>query len=82
MSASPECYHDPEGDAALIACLKAEVAELRAARAVPVRLIALAGTASTLYALDAEGRPWESISTHGGRAWRPLPSPVLDSPRP
>lgn len=80
MKPHPDCPVDHEGDTALIACLKAEVAELRACLAVPVRFTSAAGTWDDFLALDTEGRLWHASRVHSGYHWTPIPGPTLEPP--
>ena len=86
MSASPECFHDPDGDREELACLRARVVELTACLDAPVRLVQImpGGThvPSELYALDDQGRLWFRYYTHAGCRWEQCPGPTLDETRP
>lgn len=81
MSASPECFHDPDGDREELACLRARVAELTACLDAPVRLVQImpGGThvPSEMYALDDQGRLWFRYCTFDDCRWERLPGPTL-----
>lgn len=81
MSASPECFHDPDGDREELACLRARVAELTACLDAPVRLVQVmpGGTpySREVYALDDQGRLWYCYDTHTGRQWERIIGPSL-----
>lgn len=86
MSASPDCFLDPDGDREELACLRARVAELTACLDAPVRLVQImpGGTpdSAELYALDDQGRLWFRFYTHAGCRWEQCPGPTLDETRP
>lgn len=86
MSASPDCFLDPDGDREELACLRARVAELTACLDAPVRLVQFmpVGTSivGELYALDDQGRLWCRLYTHAGYRWERVPGPTLDETRP
>lgn len=81
MSASPECFHDPDGDREELACLRARVAELTACLDAPIRLVqimpAVDGYHGELYAVDHDGRLWMRQSTGEGFRWERVPGPTL-----
>ena len=81
MSASPDCFHDPDGDREELACLRARVAELTACLEAPVRLVQIVSAGryhGELLALDDQGRLWERVAMHvGGHAWCRLDGPTL-----
>ena len=81
MSASPECFHDPDGDREELACLRARVVELTACLDAPVRLVQIVPIPhpdrEELYALDDHGRLWWRFLARDGFRWAQLAGPTL-----
>lgn len=81
MSASPECFHDPDGDREELACLRARVAELTACLDAPIRLVQILHAETRilgeLYAVDDHGRLWHRYGTGTGFRWEQCPGPTL-----